>query len=94
MQGDAPSAGASEPRGNGHKGTKLEQAYRTFSIASVGLEMGVAVLIGFGIGYYLDKWAGTEPYLMLVFLGVGIAAAFKAFFRAARQAKSISGESQ
>lgn len=52
--------------------------------------MGLAILIGFGIGYYLDEELGTEPYLILVFLGVGIAAAFKALFRVARQARSLS----
>lgn len=63
-------------------------------MASVGLEMGVAVVIGFGIGYYLDREFATAPTLSLVGLGVGIAAGFKALFRAARQAKRMHGESK
>ena len=73
--------------------TRPERAFHAFSMASVGLEMGVSVLIGLGIGYYLDREFDTEPLLLLVFLGVGVAAGFKALFRAARQAKRLHGES-
>lgn len=63
-------------------------------MASVGLEMGAAVLIGFGIGYFLDRHYDTAPTLSLIGLGVGVAAGFKALFRVARQAKRLAGESK
>lgn len=75
-------------------GTKVEKAYNSLSIASVGLEMGVSVAVGLAIGYFLDKEFGTDPYLTLVFLLLGVAAGFKALLRAARQAKATSGESK
>jgi ATP synthase protein I len=53
--------------------------------SAVGIEMGAAVGIGAVIGSYLDRRLGTEPWLLLAFLGLGIAAAFRAFFRLVKQ---------
>lgn len=55
--------------------------------------MGLAVLVGWWIGQWLDGKLGTEPYLMLLFLGCGIAAAFKGLIRTARQTKRAVAES-
>jgi ATP synthase protein I len=56
--------------------------------------MGLAVAIGAGIGYLLDDWLGTTPWLLLVFLMFGIAAGFKGVIDAARRASSdVSGSS-
>jgi ATP synthase protein I len=74
--------------------TKAERAYRAFSMSSVGLEMGVCVFVGWAIGHFaVDQQFDTAPYGTLVFLGIGVAAGFKALFRVARQAKQLSGES-
>jgi ATP synthase protein I len=69
------------------------KAYNALSVGSLGLEMGLAVLVGWWIGQWLDGRFATGPYLMLLFLGFGIAAAFKALFRAARQTKRAAVES-
>jgi ATP synthase protein I len=39
-------------------------------------------MLGFAGGYYLDRWLGTSPWLMLVGLLLGIAAGFLNLFRA------------
>lgn len=54
-------------------------------VSSVGIEMAVATLIGWGIGYWLDGKLGTSPYLMLVCLLFGVAAGFKGLIRAANE---------
>jgi ATP synthase protein I len=59
---------------------------RLLRLSSVGIEMGVAVAIGWGIGYWLDQRFGTKPWLMIVFLLFGVAAGFKGMIRAAREA--------
>jgi len=55
--------------------------------ASVGLEMGIAVAIGVGLGHLADNHFGTNPWLMLVGLLLGTAAGFKGLFDAAKKAK-------
>ena len=55
-------------------------------LSSIGIEMGVAVIIGWLIGHFLDKRFGTDPWLMIVFSLCGIAAGFKGMIAAAREA--------
>jgi ATP synthase protein I len=68
--------------------SKSRAFFRAAQFASLGLEMGVAIAVGAGIGYLLDSWLGTKPWLLLVFLLLGIAAGFKAVIDAARKASA------
>jgi ATP synthase protein I len=70
------------------------QFFRMAKLSSVGLEMGIAVALGSGIGYWLDKKFGTKPWLMLVFLLLGVAAGFKGIYTAAREATRGNRESK
>ncbi len=60
---------------------KYFAAVRNFS--AVGLEMGVSVLIGVGIGYWVDSKWNTKPYGQIcgIIFGLGAAAlsVYKAF---------------
>ncbi len=47
--------------------------------------MAVATGIGWAIGYWLDRRFSTGPWLMLIFLLIGVAAGFKGLLRTARQ---------
>lgn len=80
----------SPPRLHEEETPKDKEKRRSFiqlaRLSSVGIEMGVAVAIGWGIGYWLDKKLGTKPWLMLVFLLFGVAAGFKGIYTAARDA--------
>ncbi|HEY5765200.1 MAG TPA: AtpZ/AtpI family protein [Candidatus Deferrimicrobiaceae bacterium] len=51
--------------------------------SALGLELAISVLIGVAIGYYLDKWLGTEPWLMILWIGIGFAAGVRSLYRAA-----------
>ena len=53
-------------------------------LLSVGMVFPVAIVIGYGMGYYLDKWLGTS-FLKIVFLLLGVAAGFVSFYRAISQ---------
>jgi F0F1-type ATP synthase assembly protein I len=56
----------------------LKKTIKTLGfVSTVGLSMGIAIALGALIGYYLDKWLYTSPWLLLIFLGFGIAAAFR-----------------
>ena len=54
-------------------------------MSSVGIEMAVATVIGWGAGYWLDGKFETGPWLMLVGLMLGVAAGFYGLIRTARQ---------
>ncbi len=66
---------------------KISELYNAASAASIGLEMGLAVVLGWFIGQWLDGKFGTDPYLMLFFVCIGVAAGFKGVLRVARQMK-------
>jgi ATP synthase protein I len=68
--------------------------FRAVQFASLGLEMGLCVAIGAGIGYFLDSRFGTKPWLLLVFLLLGIAAAFKAVIDAAKRARASNNQTE
>lgn len=60
---------------------------------AVGLEMGVAVALGILAGRYADDKLGTEPYLLMVGIVLGLGAAGKAIWDAAKRAKrDITGD--
>lgn len=76
------------------RGKRIDQAARagknafdSLSASSVGLELGLSVIIGLLIGYYLDQQAGTSPWLMLLFLGFGLVAGFRGVLRAVKRAE-------
>lgn len=54
--------------------------FRQLNLLSAGLAFPVAIVIGYAIGYYLDRWFGTT-YLKIVFLLFGIVAGFLTFYR-------------
>ncbi|MFO8056373.1 MAG: AtpZ/AtpI family protein [bacterium] len=67
---------------------KRKQYRELLGYSALGLEMGFAIGIGAISGYYLDEWIGwTKPWLTLLFMFFGIAAAGKAFWRVAKQLK-------
>jgi F0F1-type ATP synthase assembly protein I len=55
-----------------------KKMFRTLGyLSTVGLAMAFSIGIGAGVGYYLDNKFGTTPWLFFLFLGFGIAAAFR-----------------
>ena len=46
-------------------------------LSSVGISMVASTFIGLAMGYYLDKWLKTSPWLTLIFLGFGIVSGFR-----------------
>ncbi len=60
--------------------------YRQFArISAIGLEMGLSVAVGLAIGYLLDRYLGTRPWLMVTFLILGVIAGFRSLFSLARE---------
>lgn len=54
------------------------QLFKTLGfMSSVGISMVAATFIGLAMGYYLDRWFDTTPWLTLIFLGFGIVSGFR-----------------
>lgn len=56
-------------------------------LSTVGMTMAISIGIGAVGGYYLDRWLGTRPWLFLLCLCIGIAAAFRNLFILYKKAK-------
>jgi ATP synthase protein I len=50
----------------------------------IGLELMVAVVVGVAIGWAIDRWFGTKPWGLLVFLFLGIGAGMSNVYRVVR----------
>lgn len=51
----------------------------------LGASIVIAIFLGAAIGYWLDKWLGTFPYLSVVFFLLGVAAAGRNVWIAVRK---------
>jgi ATP synthase protein I len=70
QSGAGPARGGEQGEGGG-----LGMAWR------VGLELVSALAIGVAIGYLLDRWLGTKPWLLILFFVLGSAAGMLNVFR-------------
>ena len=73
---------------------RSKRAYNALSASSVGLELGVAVIVGLLFGMWLDSRAGTTPWLMLLFLVLGLVAGFRNVLRAVARAEKAAKEEE
>ena len=62
---------------------KRREARQLLEASAIGWMFPIAIGMGFGIGYGLDKLFGTWPWLTSIFSGFGIIAAFINLFRMA-----------
>ena len=69
-----------------------KRAYNALSASSVGLELGLSVGIGLLAGYYLDKWLHTQPWMLLLWMVLGLAAGFRGVVRAIKRADIAAAE--
>lgn len=58
------------------------KAFRDLGMLSaLGIMFVASTFIGLAIGFYLDRWLGTGPWLTLLFLVFGIVSAFVSLYR-------------
>ncbi|MBF0238723.1 MAG: AtpZ/AtpI family protein [SAR324 cluster bacterium] len=62
---------------------KLESKWLMFS--SMGLELGLSVVVGCVVGQYLDRVFGTTPWLFLLFVLFGVFAGYRSIYRLLRK---------
>lgn len=51
----------------------------------LSLEMVAAVVVGGGIGWFLDGWFDTKPLFLLIFLALGLVAGIRGVYHAANR---------
>ncbi len=59
------------------------------AISSLGLMLPSSIAVGLFFGYYLDKFFGTRPWLLLVFFILGIVSGFYSLIRGLNKFKDV-----
>ena len=62
--------------------------------SSMGLEVGLSVVVGFLIGTWLDKWLETEPWFLIIFGVAGVIAGYRGMYRMVKRMQSDSVKDQ
>lgn len=68
----------SEPVDAGKRGTAIGMAFR------LSTELVAGLIAGGVVGWLLDHWLGTKPWLLLIFFFLGVAAGILNVFRTAQ----------
>jgi ATP synthase protein I len=64
---------------------------RLAELSSIGLILPSSIAVGLFLGYVLDRWLDTAPWLLLIFTVLGIVSGLLSLFRALR--KELKDES-
>ena len=78
-----PGGDNSDKNSNDNQHNEFGKALSVLS--QMGVTIIVCIAVGLAAGYFLDKFLGTAPWLLLVFTLLGIAAAFKSIFDFAKK---------
>ncbi|QTA84083.1 AtpZ/AtpI family protein [Desulfonema magnum] len=57
--------------------------------SSIGFQVSLSIVIGLGIGVWLDKKFSTTPWFTLIFLILGIAAGFRNIGLAIKKSRKL-----
>lgn len=77
-------------RGGKPENKRLLNETTAFGIAfRMVAELVSGLVVGGGIGWLLDRWLGTSPWLLVVFFVLGAAAGIMNVFRAAREMNAV-----
>ena len=63
-------------------------------LSTLGLSFVVAIVLGFGGGYFLDGWLGTKPWFMFLGFFAGLAAGIVNVYRVMQLASKSSRDSR
>ncbi|HVP91992.1 MAG TPA: AtpZ/AtpI family protein [Terriglobales bacterium] len=64
---------------------RLPDFRRIAELSSLGLMLPSSIIVGLVFGYFLDRWLGTRPWLLLTFTVLGVVSGILNLFRALRK---------
>jgi ATP synthase protein I len=73
-------------------GKKDENKKNLAAYSTVGLMFPVSIAVGAGMGYWLDKWLNTAPYLLVIFTLYGVAAGFWNLYKVTKRMSDKNGK--
>jgi ATP synthase protein I len=78
----------------GNTGSGRGNFRKIAAISSLGLTLPSSIAVGLFFGYVLDKLLDTGPWLLLLFLGLGIVSGFYSLIRGLRSYERTGTGSQ
>jgi ATP synthase protein I len=57
------------------------KAWKMWDLSSIALSIPSAIAVGMFFGYWLDKWLGTEPWMIIIFTLLGVVSGLMTFIR-------------
>ena len=72
-----------------NKGPSKIDLKKIAGLSSLVLMLPSSIAVGLLIGYYLDKWLKTDPWLLITFLLLGIVSGFYSLLRGLNKYKDI-----
>ncbi len=64
---------------------RLPDIRRLAELSSIALILPSSIAVGLFMGYFLDRWLGTAPWLLLIFTVLGIVSGLLSLLRALKK---------
>jgi ATP synthase protein I len=82
-----------EKEGKEERGGKEAAPASAMGLAfRAGVELAAGLAVGGALGWFLDGWLGTRPFLMLLFFALGAAAGMLNVYRMVRAMNAPDGK--
>ena len=66
-------------------GPRRPDIRRLAELSSIAMILPASIAVGLFMGYLLDRWLGTEPWLLLILTVLGIVSGLLSLFRALKK---------
>lgn len=74
-----------EPESDAQREQRISAIKAIGALSTVGLSFVLAIVIGVAVGYYLDTWLGTKPWLFFLGFIFGLTAGILNVYRTSRK---------